>query len=218
MAASASASASAARRGAFILLEGLDRSGKSSQAKLLAEALGEAAGGAVHLQFPDRTTAVGKLLDAYLQNRAELDDRCVHLLFSANRWEASERMRGALAAGKHLVVDRFSYSGVAFSAAKGLELEWCLAPERGLPAPDVVVWLDLSPEEAQRRGGFGGERYEQAQFQARVREAFERLRAREPARWRVVDAARPVAEVHAAVAEIARKTAEAVATRPIERL
>ena len=63
---------------------------------------------------------------------------------------------------------RYAYSGVAFSAAKdGLSLDWCRQPDRGLPRPDVVYFLDVSPEEAAKRGGFGEERYEKAEFQVR---------------------------------------------------
>jgi dTMP kinase len=74
-------------RGALIVLEGLDRSGKSSQcARLLSflEGTGRATEG---WRFPDRDTSVGKMISAYLANESQLDDRTIHLLFSANRWE-----------------------------------------------------------------------------------------------------------------------------------
>ncbi|KAL4195184.1 hypothetical protein AMTRI_Chr05g63310 [Amborella trichopoda] len=70
-------------------------------------------------------------------------------------------MEHKLRAGTTLIVDRYSYSGVAFSAAKGLDLEWSKAPEMGLLAPDLVVYLDIPPEKAAERGGYGGQRYEQ---------------------------------------------------------
>lgn len=85
-------------RGRFIVFEGLDRSGKSTQVDNLAKKINENGGKAVVRKFPgechfrpmlslDRTTAIGKMIDAYLQNAEELDDNAVHLLFSANRWE-----------------------------------------------------------------------------------------------------------------------------------
>jgi len=74
-------------RGAFIVIEGLDRSGKSTQCARLAARL-EAAGKPVKsVKFPDRTTAIGKMINAYLQSESEVDDQTIHLLFSANRWE-----------------------------------------------------------------------------------------------------------------------------------
>ena len=74
---------------------------------------------------------------------------------------------------ENVLVCRYAYSGVAFSAAKdGLTLEWCKQPDRGLPKPDLVCFLDVSPEEAEKRGGYGKERYEQADFQVGDEERF----------------------------------------------
>lgn len=66
-----------------------------------------------------------------------------------------------------------------YSAAKcnpSLDLEWARAPEVGLPAPDIVYFLDLSPEEAKRRGGYGSERYEKQEMQETVRSLFLAMR------------------------------------------
>ncbi|KAE9621635.1 putative dTMP kinase [Lupinus albus] len=74
-------------RGALIVLEGLDRSGKSSQCSRLVSYF---EGQGIHaelLRFPDRTTNVGKMISAYLTNASQLDDRAIQHLFSANRWE-----------------------------------------------------------------------------------------------------------------------------------
>ncbi|EFJ19714.1 hypothetical protein SELMODRAFT_418926 [Selaginella moellendorffii] len=76
--------------------------------------------------WPARTSRLRCLL--FLGRGADLDDRAVHILFSANRWDL--KMEKKLMAGTTLVVDRFSYSGVAFSAAKGLDLEWCKVTTR----------------------------------------------------------------------------------------
>ena len=65
---------------------------------------------------------------------------------------------------------------MAFSAAKpGLSLDWCKGPDRGLPQPDLVCFLDVSAAEAAQRGGFGEERYEKAEFQARVRKNYHQV-------------------------------------------
>ncbi|WVZ91517.1 LOW QUALITY PROTEIN: hypothetical protein U9M48_037676, partial [Paspalum notatum var. saurae] len=139
-------------RGALVVLEGLDRSGKSSQcARLLSFLKGEGCD-AEGWRFPDRTTSVGQMISAYLANQSQLDDRTVHLLFSANRWEkrcapsAIGLMESKLLSGTTLIVDRYSHFGVAFSAAKGLDLEWCKAPENGLIALDLGIYLDVQPE------------------------------------------------------------------------
>ncbi|MFQ6633989.1 hypothetical protein Gotur_010871 [Gossypium turneri] len=74
-------------RGALVVFEGLDRSGKTSQCGKLLSYL-EGLGHSVELwRFPDRTTSVGQMISAYLTNKSQLDDHTIHLLFSANRWE-----------------------------------------------------------------------------------------------------------------------------------
>jgi len=100
-----------ARRGAFIVIEGMDRAGKTTQAALLRDRLAAASPrrlvelikfpGALRGMHPhdsryfgltadgDRTTAIGKMIDAYLKSATDLDDRAIHLLFSANRWECA---------------------------------------------------------------------------------------------------------------------------------
>lgn len=77
----------------------------------------------------------------------------------------------ALLSGTTLVVDRYAFSGVAYSAAKGvpgMDVEWCRNPDIGLPAPDLVVYLRVSNAVAAARAGFGEERYEKAEFQDKV--------------------------------------------------
>ncbi|OWK05065.1 DTYMK [Cervus elaphus hippelaphus] len=79
--------AMAGRRGALIVLEGVDRAGKSTQSRKLVDALCAEGHRAELLRFPERSTEIGKLLSSYLEKKSEVEDHSVHLLFSANRWE-----------------------------------------------------------------------------------------------------------------------------------
>ncbi|KAK7272535.1 hypothetical protein RJT34_29191 [Clitoria ternatea] len=186
-------------RGALVVLEGLDRSGKSSQCSRLVSLLERRGISAELWRFPDRTTSVGQMISSYLTNTSELDDHTIHLLFSANRWEKRSLMETKLKTGTTLIVDRYSYSGVAFSSAKGLDMEWCKAPEIGLLAPDLVAYLDISPEKAAERGGYGGERYEKLEFQKKVADCYEVLR---DVTWKAVDACQPIEDVEKQLQEI----------------
>lgn len=126
----------------------------------------------------DRTTSIGKSIDAYLKGESEQEDHVVHLLFSANRWEAATSIRAAIEEGTTVVIDRYYYSGIVYSAAKGrkdLSLQWAREPEIGLPRPDICLFLDISTEEQAKRGGFGYEKYETSAMQERVRELFYKL-------------------------------------------
>lgn len=107
-----------------------------------------------------------------------MEDHVIHLLFSANRWEVATQIRDEIAEGTTLVIDRYSYSGAVYSAAKGnpkLSLEWAWQMEIGLPRPDLCLFLNIEPEEVEARGGFGDERYETIQIQSRVRKLFHDL-------------------------------------------
>ncbi|CAI5507574.1 unnamed protein product, partial [Closterium sp. Naga37s-1] len=89
---------------------------------------------------------------------------------------ARAEMEGLMGEGTTLVVDRYSFSGIAFSAAKGLDVQWCKSTEVGLPAPDIVIYLHIDPQYAAERGGYGGERYEKVEFQQRVGQHFHALK------------------------------------------
>ncbi|XP_022423937.1 thymidylate kinase isoform X2 [Delphinapterus leucas] len=211
----------AGRRGALIVLEGVDRAGKSTQSRKLVDALCAAGHCAELLRFPERSTEIGKLLSSYLEKKSEVEDHSVHLLFSANRWEhvlphgwlpeaasrsalflfspvpaacSPERLphlglrdasgrtfrwpliKEKLSQGITLVVDRYAFSGVAFTSAKeNFSLDWCKQPDVGLPKPDLVVFLQLQLAEAAARGEFGRERYESSPFQQRALQCFQQL-------------------------------------------
>jgi dTMP kinase len=161
------------------------------------------------------------MIDGYLRAETELDDRAVHLLFSANRWElacvrrvasarptradvtGSTRIEALLAAGTLVLCDRYACSGVAFSATKrgAPPVAWCAAPDAGLPAPDKTIFLDIAPDVQAARGGFGDERYERAEHQARVREAFAALRRPD---WAIIDAGRDADAVERDIWEVVR--------------
>jgi len=198
-------------RGAFILFEGGDRTGKTTQARRTVAAL-VAAGIPTHppspLRFPDRTTPTGGLLSAALSpdaGGAPPPARALHLLFSANRWEAAAGLTAALAAGETVIADRYALSGVAYTLAAAAEAadaaaaaaaggggppppptagggrlpppdaRWALAADAGLPAPDLIVQLTVGGGAA-ARPGWGAERYETAAMQARVADVFDALR------------------------------------------
>ena len=110
-----------------------------------------------------------------------------------------------------MLLDRYLHSGVVFTAAsKHIPVDWCRAPEIGLPQPDIVLFLDVPQEVAASRGGYGEERYEKREIQDRVRSMFASIRSEEMAwvNWKVVDAARAVDEVAQEVWEIVRRVVE----------
>ncbi|KAF3206735.1 Thymidylate kinase [Orbilia oligospora] len=194
-------------RGALIAIEGLDRAGKSTQCDLLLNRLLSSGIPAKLQKFPDRTTPIGTMINSYLTSTSNLDDQAIHLLFSANRWEARDHLLSSLNSGTTLLLDRYIYSGIVFSAAKPptpvqnpnpLSISWCKSPDIGLPRPDIIIFLNISQEDAEKRAGFGDERYEKRELQDKVRRLFEELRgegSNDKDDWWVVDAGGTVEEV-----------------------
>jgi len=205
------------KRGAFIVFEGLDRSGKTTQCSMLFNHLQSQNIPATLLRFPDRTTVpIGQMLDSYLQNKTEMQDEVAHLLFSSNRWENRNKILELLSSGKTLLVDRYAYSGVAFSVAKGLDLKWCLAADRGLPAPDLVFLLDLTVDDAAKRGGYGSERFETVQFQRNVFSVYHN-HLRGP-NWKLIDARLSVEQIHQQLCEYTKEILSQIENKPIAKL
>ncbi|XP_050311147.1 thymidylate kinase [Anthonomus grandis grandis] len=211
------------RRGALIVIEGVDRSGKSTQCRKLVQSLKAQNIKAELMNFPDRTTLIGKLISEYLQNKnCRLDDHAIHLLFAANRWEKAEEIKSLISEGTTLIVDRYSYSGIAFSSAKGvpgMDLNWCKGPEIGLPKPDQVFLLTLNPREAAKRSGFGEERYENEAMQNSVSKRFSQLfNGDSEDNWESVDASGTVEIVQATLLQkVLRKIGE-VQNKPLSVL
>ncbi len=202
-------------RGLFVTFEGIDRSGKTTQAGLLVEALGAEA---VAVREPGGTELGERVRDLVKDARLEPGPRAEALLFAAARAELVDAViRPALDAGRVVVSDRFLDSSLAYQGdARGLGVDEVERVNRfateGL-LPDLTFLLGLDPAEAAERAGML-DRFEDEglALQRAVAEAYERLADADPARWRRVDAGRPAQQIHAdvlAAVEAARSGARA---------
>ncbi|KAL3847417.1 hypothetical protein ACJMK2_018328 [Sinanodonta woodiana] len=126
------------------------------------------------------------------------------------------KMQDLLLQGTTLIVDRYAYSGVAFTVAKlDFDLEWCKQPDIGLPKPDVVVQLQLSTEAAMKRDGFGRERYENADLQAKVASNYAKLR---DSTWKVIDADKSKEDLHTELLALCKSVIESAKNKPLSAL
>ena len=201
--------------GLFVTFEGIDRSGKTTQARLLCEALGD---DALSVREPGGTEAGERVREVLKDPAVELTPQTEALLFAAARAELVEQViRPALAAGRVVVSDRFLDSSLAYQGgARGLgiaEVEQLNRFATGGLRPDVTFLLEIDPGAAAERGG-EIDRFEEegAALQRAVLDAYEELVAADPPRWRRVDGHRPAEEVHAevlAAVEAARSGAPA---------
>jgi dTMP kinase len=188
--------------GLFVTFEGIDRSGKSTQARMLTEALGDAALG---VREPGGTAAGERVRDLLKDAEVPLGAEAEALLFAAARAELVARViRPALEDGRVVVSDRFLDSSLAYQGgARGLGVEEVERINRfatGGLRPDLTFLLVIDPAAAAARAG-ESDRFEDegVGLQAAVLEAYERLVAADPGRWRRIDATRSPDEVHADV-------------------
>ncbi|XP_055372679.1 uncharacterized protein LOC129606393 [Condylostylus longicornis] len=204
------------KRGALIVLEGCDRCGKTTQSKKIYEYLVNNGIKCRHLSFPARNTPIGSIINSYLAKNLEISDESIHLLFSANRWELNKEIKDSIQNGTNLIVDRYSYSGIAFSTAKGLDYEWCKAPEVGLLKPDLVIYLNTNPEILANRGNYGEERYEKVELQNSVKNVYNKMIKEQGTNWLHVDADDSVENVFKILIEKVLVTIDEAASKPTE--
>ncbi|XP_029032969.1 thymidylate kinase [Osmia bicornis bicornis] len=203
-------------RGALIVFEGCDRAGKSTQVKMLIEALKKRSIPTEARAFPDRTTPIGTLINNFLTKKQEFSPETVHLLFCANRWECKEDILNSLYSGTTVVIDRYAASGAAYtSAVSGRCLNFCKTPDKGLPSPDLVILLKISEESQSTRSNWGSERYEYSKLQQSVAINYEKLIEQS---WSVIDANQEKLTIHSQVLQQVLDTIEKVKSLPIEKL
>jgi dTMP kinase len=183
----------------FISLEGVDGSGKSTQARLLVEALG---GETVAIREPGGTEAAERIRELLADPSLELEPLAELMLFLAARAEVTERViRPALETGRDVVADRFSDSSIAYQgSARGLGvgevIGLCETATDGL-WPDLTLLLRIDPEAGLGRAE-GDDRFEQEglALQETVAEAYEEIAQIASDRVIVIDASGSVEEVH----------------------
>jgi dTMP kinase len=193
-------------RAAFLSLDGLDGTGKSTQCRLLADWLRGRGLDVVSCIDPGGTPLGQEVRELVLSHRHQLAPACEALLFMASRAQlVAEVVRPALAAGRVVVSDRFLLANVVYQGhAGGLSPEqlWDVGRlSTGGLEPDLTVVLDLPPEQAagRRRGPADRVESRPADYQERVRQGFLLEAKRRPERVRVVDASPPVEAVQEAI-------------------
>jgi dTMP kinase len=186
------------RPGSLIAFEGLDQSGKETQAKRLAGRV--TAGGrlATIVAFPDRATPIGQEIESALRGRREYRADVMQLLYVANRYEWKPAIEEMLAAGQIVICDRYLASSVAYGEAQALDPDWLFDLQRFLPQPAVTLLLDIAPATAVERKRVNRDRFERdLDLLERVRRSYQRQATR--AGWHRIDGERPPDAVEADV-------------------
>jgi len=184
--------------GHLIAFEGLDQSGKQTQAELLRDRLKADGHKARLVSFPDYATSIGEEIARALQGEREYGPDVMQLLYVANRYERKADLQRWLDGGLILVCDRYTASSVAYGEAHGLDAPWLVEMQKFLPPAAATVLLDIAPETAAMRKAVDRDRYERdLAMLARVRESYHR-QAREGG-WIVLDGEQSKAQIAEAV-------------------
>ena len=176
-------------QGHLIAFEGLDQSGKQTQAELLRDRLKQEGHKARVVSFPDYATSIGEEIARALQGEREYGADVMQLLYVANRYERKPDLQRWLDGGLVLVCDRYAASSVAYGEAQGLDPNWLTEMQQFLPPPTATILLDIAPDLAARRKAVDRDRYERdLAMLSRVRDSY--LQQARTGGWVILDGAR----------------------------
>ncbi len=176
--------------GLLVAFEGLDQSGKQTQAERLRDHVIAGGRECRLLSFPDYDTPIGQELGRALRGEHGYGADVMQLLYVANRYEKRPLIEQWLRDGVVVLSDRYISSSIAYGEAQGLDPRWLSEIQRYLPPPDLTILLDIAPGTAAARKAAGRDRYERdLALLARVRESYAR-QAKMPA-WVKLDGERP---------------------------
>jgi dTMP kinase len=184
--------------GLLIAFEGLDQSGKQTQAERLRDSLTLVGRSVRLLSFPDYETVIGAEIGRALRGERDYGADVMQLLYVANRYERKGVIVRAEQAGTILVCDRYLASSIAYGEAQGLDASWLTEIQKYLPQPDITFLLDIAPEVSAHRKIVDRDKYERdLALLGRVRESYLR-QALQPA-WVRLDASRDKSAIAADV-------------------
>jgi dTMP kinase len=206
--------------GIFVTLEGPDGSGKTTQAYLLVKWLREQGRDVLLTREPGGTSIGDQVRDVlHDAGNQAMDPSTEFLLYSASRAQhVSQLILPSLAAGRIVVSDRFADSSLAYQGyGRGLDLGILYAITAfatGSLKPDLTIYFDIAPGEGLERRLLSGEEWnrmdaEALAFHERVHAGYWELITAEPERWKVIEANRPIEDVHAEVRIAVRARLEA---------
>lgn len=188
-------------KGKIVVFEGIDKAGKTTQAKLLEKKLGSKC---VRIDFPDYSTPVGKEIKQFLDGKKNYPDEVKMMLLSANRWEKKGEIEKMLSKGTTVIMNRYYQSNLVYGISKGLKLDWLLSLDKGMPKADLVIVIDIRPKTLVSRSKNVVDTFEKdLELIRRVKKNYRILANK--FNWRIVEGERSADEVHGQVLRIVRK-------------
>jgi dTMP kinase len=191
----------------FIVFEGIDGGGKSTQIKMLAEHF-KAGGYEVELHMEPTKEAIGRLLWTYMRSKdRSFTPETEALLFAADRIEHGKVIKKALEMGKIIISDRYVHSSLAYQGAADVDVKWMKSLNKHALKPDLVILLDIDPDKSLKRVSDRSRTvFEESEYLKKVRAEY--LRYAEAGELEIVDATQPIEDVHAEILELIKQLLE----------
>ena len=191
--------------GLLVAFEGLDQSGKQTQAELLRDRLTSSGRLVRLLSFPDYQTVIGAEIGRALRGERDYTADVMQLLYVANRYEFKREILRAKESGTIVVCDRYLASSIAYGEAQGLDADWLTDIQKHLPQPDLTFLLDIAPEVSARRKTADRDKYERdLSMLGRVRDSY--LRQAAQSGWVRLDASRDKAAIASEIRSVVEQS------------
>ena len=160
----------------------------------------------VKFDFPDYTTPIGKEIKQFLDGKRVYSDQVKMMLLSANRWEKKTEIDSVIAKGTTIIMNRYYQSNLVYGVSKGLELDWLVALDEGLPKADLVIVIDIKTDTLVTRSKNSViDTFEKdLELIRKVKKSYRVLAKK--FKWYVIDGEKSVDDVHSQVLRIVRNT------------
>ncbi|HET8857004.1 MAG TPA: dTMP kinase [Nitrososphaeraceae archaeon] len=192
------------REGQIIVLEGIDKAGKGTQCKLLQNDIIKAGFNCKILDFPDYSTPIGKEIRLFLNGRRSYPKEVQHMLLSVNRWEKKEEIETMLQNGTIIIMDRYYQSNIVYGLSNGLDLNWLINLDKGLPKEDIIIILEIDPETSYKRITYNRDLFEKnLEFLLNVKQNYQKLS--QVYKWRIINGEESIEKIHMKISSIVKE-------------
>lgn len=188
-------------RGHLIVFEGMDKAGKGTQCQLLQEFVKNQGKSCVRMEFPDYNSILGKEIKKFLHQKNRFPKEVQHILLSANRWEKKEEIENILNSGVTIIMDRYYQSNLVYGISSGLDLDWLINLDNGLPKEDLVIVLDINPNVSKERVMNNRDLFEEnKELLTKVEKNYQELAKKFG--WYIIDGKRSIEDVHQEICKL----------------
>ena len=192
------------REGQIIVLEGIDKAGKGTQCKLLQNDIIKAGFNCKILDFPDYSTPIGKEIRLLLDGRRSYSKEVQHMLLSVNRWEKKEEIETMLQNGTIIIMDRYYQSNIVYGLSNGLDINWLINLDKGLPKENIVIILEIDPQTSYKRVTHNRDLFEKnLELLSNVKQNYQKLS--QIYNWKIVNGEETEEKIHLKISSLVKE-------------